>query len=896
MQFNPIFLPSNPVTNISNGKNIKAFENAKYLFSDLVKVESDTKPFNKLINELIQESDIDLHKTISDNKLEINFKESDETQFKSQSTSESNPSIIVILNSLYSSILQNSNIHSVISNVNNDTKPIEEIVIKNVDAKMLQQFLLDLKFNSSGANLSFTDLESDDHSDQNSLIKDIPNSSKKLTHFSIEEVIKHLENNTKVSFKLNKFATDGKVMNSESKLNQIEDLNITLDPEKVKENTTQSNNIGTQNKLTNSLNLNIIKEGVNFRINDLSDNIVKIHNNISDSIKVNNSEKVSSLNPKNNSEGNVIKVEIIEQKLPLDTFKNMNIGNELKQYSVAIKITKQLSTNTQIHSLQIPFVGEHAIKKLKKKNDKLNELRKELSKIFIDTKQVKTEDKSIANKNIPVTAKQHIDEKEVIQNQTKRKDSSSIKTGKIFSTELRENQSITQNKFEPDKISPELKKTGNDFFIDTEKNKELSIDVPKKINVKGNSFTEQQINIIDKDGLNEIIRSSSENKVSRTKLLNSLEVFNKVSELIENKEKKNIEIKLNPPELGKMKVQVDYTEKKLYVRIEVENETAKQLLFQNLEQLKQTINQSSVQLKDVFVSLTSGEPKQQKSSDTRKRGSSNNSNSFSDVEQVKIADKLIANKNIPVTAKQHIDEKEVIQNQTKRKDSQSIKTGKIFSTELRENQSITQNKFEPDKIAPEPKKTEYDFFINTENNKELTVDGSKKVNLKENPFIEQQINIIDKDGLNEIIRSSSESKVSRAKLLNSLEVFNKVSELIENKEKKSIEIKLNPPELGKMKVQVDYTEKKLYVRIEVENETAKQLLSQNLEQLKQTINQSGVQLKDVFVSLTSGEPKQQKSSDTRKRGSSNNSNSFIEDPDTEMSSKMMGYNTYDYLI
>ena len=34
MQFNPIFLSSNPETNISNGNNIKAFENAKYLFSD----------------------------------------------------------------------------------------------------------------------------------------------------------------------------------------------------------------------------------------------------------------------------------------------------------------------------------------------------------------------------------------------------------------------------------------------------------------------------------------------------------------------------------------------------------------------------------------------------------------------------------------------------------------------------------------------------------------------------------------------------------------------------------------------------------------------------------------------------------------------------------------------
>ncbi|MCH8033249.1 MAG: flagellar hook-length control protein FliK [Bacteroidetes bacterium] len=735
MQFNPIFLPSNPITNISNGNNIKAFENAKYLFSDLVKVEGDVKPYHQLLNEFIQEPDVDLHLTIADNKLQLNFEKSDETEFISQLTSESIPSIIVILNSLYSSISQNSNIHSMIGKVNNDTKPIEEVVIKNVDEKMLRQFLVDLKFNSSGANLSFTDLESDEHSEQNSLIKDIPDSSNKLTHFSIEDVIKHLKNYTKVSFKLNIFTADGKVMNSESIMSQIDDLNISLNPEIVKENTNQSNNIGPKNELTNSLNLNTIKEEVNFRINDLSDKIVdksianknfpvmakqhidekeviqnqmnrkdsslikagkilpselrenqnitqnkfeqdkisqepkkmgndffidteknreftnrlnlntiieevnfrindfsdkivKIHNSSSKSIQVNKTEKISSLNPKSNNESNVIKVEIIEQKLPLDTFKNMNIGNELKQYSVAIKISKQLSTNTEIHSLQLPFVSEHTIKNLMRKNDKLKELREELSKIFIDADQVKIEDKSIANKNIPVTAKQHIDEKEVIQNLTHRNDSSSLKTGKIFPNELRENLNKTQNKFEPDKISNEPKKTENDFFIDTEKNKELTVEVSKKVNVKGNSFIEQQINFIDKNGLNEIIRSSSESKISRAKLLNSLEVFNKISELIQNKKKKSIEIRLNPPELGKMKVQVDYTEKKLYIRIEVENESAKQLLFQNLEQLKQTINQSGVQLKDMFVSLTSGEPKQQRSSDMRKRRSSNNSNSF----------------------------------------------------------------------------------------------------------------------------------------------------------------------------------------------------------------------------------------------------------------------------
>lgn len=628
MQFNPTFLSSNTSINISNGNNIKAFENAKYLFSDLVKVEGDVKPYQQLFNEIIQEPDVDLPQANSDRKLEINFEKSNEDKNKSQSTSESNPSLIVILNSLYSSISQNSDINSVISNVNKDTKPIEEIVIKNVDKKMLQQFLLDLKFNSLGANISFTDLESDGQSEQNISIRDIPGSGKKLNHVSIEDVIKNLENNTKVSFKLNKFTTAGKVMSSETVPNQIDELNSTLYPKIVEENTTQSNNTVRQNELTNKLNLSTIKEGMNFRINDFSDNIVKIYNSSANSIRFKNTEQISSLKSKIRSEGNIIKVEIIEQKLPLENIKNMNLSNELKQYSVAIKITKQLSANPEIQSLQVPFVSKHTIKNLMRKNDKLKELKEELSKIFVDAEQVEISNEVISKKNIPVAAKQLTDEKEVIQNQTNKNDSSAKKEEKTLSNELRENQDITQNKIEPAKISHEPKKTENNFFTDIGKNKEFAADVSKKVNLKENSFTEQRINFIDKNNLNEMIRSSSESKVSRAKILNNLEVFNKVSELIQNREKKSIEIKLNPPELGKLKVQVDYTEKKLFVKIEVENETAKQLLSQNLEQLKQTLNQNGAQLKDVLISLTSGEPKQQKPSDTRKRGSSNNSNSI----------------------------------------------------------------------------------------------------------------------------------------------------------------------------------------------------------------------------------------------------------------------------
>ena len=86
------------------------------------------------------------------------------------------------------------------------------------------------------------------------------------------------------------------------------------------------------------------------------------------------------------------------------------------------------------------------------------------------------------------------------------------------------------------------------------------------------------------------------------------------------------------------------------------------------------------------------------------------------------------------------------------------------------------------------------------------------------------------------------------------------------------------------------------MNIEVKDENVRAMIFHNIDQLRQTINQNGLHLQDVFVSLNGEEPKQFKSSNKNKRSFTEKTNSVSGKMTTAQSTKMMGYNTYDFLI
>ncbi len=177
--------------------------------------------------------------------------------------------------------------------------------------------------------------------------------------------------------------------------------------------------------------------------------------------------------------------------------------------------------------------------------------------------------------------------------------------------------------------------------------------------------------------------------------------------------------------------------------------------------------------------------------------------------------------------------------------------------------------------------TEYTQIINQS-------DLNKKI-LNEGDFL----NLVKEKNINEFVNLRESVKV-----INVNQITEELSNYIRNNDKHSITFRLHPENLGKLTLSIDYIENHLQANIEVENENVKQLIQNNIEQLKNSLQSSGIQLNNVNVSLSSYEQKSLKNPINKKKSSVKSvyaKDSAIEEVKSS-SKKMMGYNTYDYLI
>ncbi len=135
------------------------------------------------------------------------------------------------------------------------------------------------------------------------------------------------------------------------------------------------------------------------------------------------------------------------------------------------------------------------------------------------------------------------------------------------------------------------------------------------------------------------------------------------------------------------------------------------------------------------------------------------------------------------------------------------------------------------------------------------------------------------------------------KTIQASNLITEISHFIEKGKSKSLELKLKPDNLGKVKVSVEVIDKVVHTNIEVENESVKQIVQNNIDSLKQSLTQNGLQLSNVSVSVSGGEAKSNKSFVQKKKTNHTSFNKKIDSaPGAESSKKSMGYNTYEYLI
>ncbi len=149
----------------------------------------------------------------------------------------------------------------------------------------------------------------------------------------------------------------------------------------------------------------------------------------------------------------------------------------------------------------------------------------------------------------------------------------------------------------------------------------------------------------------------------------------------------------------------------------------------------------------------------------------------------------------------------------------------------------------------------------------------------------------------EKIKQSAEAKLFNEpfKVVKQHEVMNEFSKLIQEGQKQTMTLQLSPESMGKVRLIVDMVENQIVTRIEVENESVKQFMQSNIEQLKQNLVSSGINLGSVNVSLADYDQKNSKNGLTKKKSSAKFEKEIVENASIEPKIKNFGYNTYEYL-
>ncbi len=191
----------------------------------------------------------------------------------------------------------------------------------------------------------------------------------------------------------------------------------------------------------------------------------------------------------------------------------------------------------------------------------------------------------------------------------------------------------------------------------------------------------------------------------------------------------------------------------------------------------------------------------------------------------------------------------------------------------------------------EQKETDKKHFLNEQFNKEFSKQQESVFN---KPEIESG-KVISNDSHAKVEYSSYRTE-NMEEFFKTIKASEIISEIVKNVDgsKQHLSFKLEPETLGKLTVSIDYVNNKLHANIEVENEQIKQFVQSNLEQLKSNLQNNGIQVSSLNVGLNNSEQKNTKYVNPKRKFYGK-----IAEIKTENSSevkKMMGYNTYDFLV
>lgn len=202
------------------------------------------------------------------------------------------------------------------------------------------------------------------------------------------------------------------------------------------------------------------------------------------------------------------------------------------------------------------------------------------------------------------------------------------------------------------------------------------------------------------------------------------------------------------------------------------------------------------------------------------------------------------------------------------------------------------------KLTVETEKSSLQSSVDSESKgKENQTNTSDKKESDSRQFATQ--NVTDKEKIifskDDLVKETSR-QAELTKTVKTYEIIKEIKGFIEQGNRSSMTLKIMPENLGTVKVTLDMVQNTVQANIDVDNENVKHFVQTNIETLKHSLNQSGVNLGTLSVNVSSSEQKHQKFvSPFKKKQGGFGKEEVVEEGELVTNKKILGYNSYDYL-
>lgn len=185
--------------------------------------------------------------------------------------------------------------------------------------------------------------------------------------------------------------------------------------------------------------------------------------------------------------------------------------------------------------------------------------------------------------------------------------------------------------------------------------------------------------------------------------------------------------------------------------------------------------------------------------------------------------------------------------------------------------------------------------MNQQNNQNSNEEGSKREFTETK---EGSVKFANEMKQSQKVEIPTNENAKSSRIVKATEIVKELSKFMQKSDKGSLVLNIEPEHLGKLKISLETIDNSVKANIEVESNAVKHIVEANIKQLHTSLNQSGIQLGGINISLANSNDKNAKYFADKKKGSNSSSteesNEANEVEEIERT-KNLGYNTVEYV-